>query len=405
MSEPSYIDLFCGSGGLSLGFKEAGFHCPLAIDSDPDAAATYRRNLGDQVRLEPINEGTILDQTSLIVGGPPCQGFSSAGARRSNDKRNTLVRVFSALVAQHRPLAFVFENVEGFLTADGGNRVFDLLVPLVDAGYRIHLRKLNTANYGVPQLRKRVIAIGGLGWDPEFPEATHMAFGAPGASNSHRHLPRCPTVGDALSGLPQPQSDPPGIPQGHYSRSTSEAYSERIHLLKQGQTMKDLPTMHWHASYSRRAHRRVMDGTPTERRGGPPAGIRRLREDQPAKAITGGAISEFVHPREDRFLTMRECARIQTFPDDFEFEGSPTSSILQIGNAVPPELAKTLALHLRARLQDLSEYRPVLEGALLSFHVTSASSTSPALKRVLDRVLTNFSNRARVVADQGQLWH
>ena len=115
---------------------------------------------------------------SVIAGGPPCQGFSSAGMRRTGDKRNTLVACFAQIVTRKRPRAFVFENVEGFLTAEGGKRVLDLLTPLVTAGYRIHLRKVNAANYGVPQHRKRVIAIGGLGWEPSFPEPTHSAHGA-----------------------------------------------------------------------------------------------------------------------------------------------------------------------------------------------------------------------------------
>src|SRR5208282_4786550 len=98
------------------------------------------------------------------------------------DKRNSLVACFAETVARMRPTAFLFENVEGFLTAEDGDRVVDLLEPLLGAGYRIHLRKVNAANYGVPQHRKRVIAIGGLGWEPTFPQATHAAFGAPGAA-------------------------------------------------------------------------------------------------------------------------------------------------------------------------------------------------------------------------------
>src|SRR5262249_1410791 len=144
---------------------------------------------------------------NVIVGGPPCQGFSSAGLRRPDDERNSLVRVFSRLVARAKPLAFMFENVEGFLTGSRGDFVVDLLEPLLSAGYRIHLRKVNAANFGIPQHRKRVVAIGGLGWDPTFPEPTHTAYGAPGAHLAAKRLPRGPSLADALKGLPRATLD------------------------------------------------------------------------------------------------------------------------------------------------------------------------------------------------------
>ena len=172
------VDLFCGAGGLSMGFQLAGFELLWAADNNEAAVRTYRANLGEHVVCRSIREDTEPPEAVVIAGGPPCQGFSSAGMRRPGDKRNTLVTCFAQIVARERPLAFVFENVEGFLTADDGNHVLDLLTPLVAAGYRIHIRKVNAANYGVPQHRKRVIAIGGLGWDPSFPEPTHSANGA-----------------------------------------------------------------------------------------------------------------------------------------------------------------------------------------------------------------------------------
>src|SRR5205085_9014239 len=141
--------------------------------------------------------------------GPPCQGFSSAGLRKNGDARNSLISKFAQLVTELRPSAFVFENVEGFLTAENGGRVFELLRPLINAGYRIHLRKVNAANYGVPQHRKRVVAIGGLGWDPSFPPPTHSAFGAPGAHRAVRGLRHAPTISDAFLGLPLPTTEAP----------------------------------------------------------------------------------------------------------------------------------------------------------------------------------------------------
>ena len=387
-STPKCVDLFCGAGGLSLGLRLAGFEAVCAVDHREPAVRTYRGNLGPHVRAENISDGIDLPFADVIAGGPPCQGFSSAGLRRQGDDRNTLVARFARIVARQRPLAFVFENVEGFLTSEDGAYVLDLLCPLVRAGYRIHLRKVNAANFGVPQHRKRVIAIGGLGWDPSFPEPTHSAFGAPGAALAANGHPPTPTLVKAMAGLLPPSMAEPGSPSGHFFRPLVGVDLERAKALKPGQRMADLPEELWHESYRRRAHRRVMDGTPTERRGGPPSGVRRLVADQPCKAITGGALSEFLHPTEDRNLTLRECARIQTFPDDFVFDGSVTEQAQLIGNAVPVLLAEVLGESLRADLE--AAVARDGEGRLLSFVPTLSSGMSPALERVTERVRSTF---------------
>lgn len=387
--KPSVIDLFCGAGGFSLGFQQSGFKLLEAFDHDTAAVDTHALNLGGHANQALITGGLALPSATVIIGGPPCQGFSSAGLRREGDNRNSLVRCFAEIVARSRPRAFVFENVEGFLTADEGQYVLDLLVPLVEAGYRIHLRKVNAANYGVPQHRKRVVAIGGLGWDPSFPKPTHSAYGAPGAHRvAGKHLERTPTLQEALCGLPQSTLSPPGAPQGHFHRPLDGLDLERARALKQGERMRDLPPNLWHASYRRRAYRRVMDGTPTERRGGAPCGFRRLVASDPSKAITGGALSEFLHPVDDRNLTLRECARIQTFPDNFTFCGSISQQAQMIGNAVPPRFAAHLASVLLRDLQaaTLSD----MPGALLTFIPTLADGTSPVLGRVIDLVTTLF---------------
>jgi DNA (cytosine-5)-methyltransferase 1 len=385
---PTIVDLFCGAGGLSMGFIEAGFRVLRSFDFVESAVETYRHNLGKHVALLDLSHDVELPKVDAIVGGPPCQGFSSAGMRRAGDLRNNLVARFASLVAQHRPSAFVFENVEGFLTAERGNRVFDLLRPLIAAGYRIHLRKINAANYGVCQHRKRVIAVGGLGWDPSFPEPTHAAFGAPGASLAGFCLPRTPTLGDALEGLPTPSTTFPGMPDGHYFKPLRDLDLERAKGLEPGQTMRDLPAELWHESYKRRAFRRVMDGTPTERRGGAPCGVRRLRLDEPSKAITSGAVSEFIHPVQHRPLTIRECARIQTFPDHFLFRGTQAEQVQLIGNAVPPLLAEVFA---RALAHDLLEAEVRYgRGELLSFVPTLSTGMSPVLSEIDRLVRSTF---------------
>lgn len=382
------VDLFCGAGGLALGFQRAGFHILRGFDHDEAAARTYVRNLGGHIVCETITVDTQLPQASVVIGGPPCQGFSSAGLRRSLDERNSLIKTFAYLVAKHRPKAFLFENVEGFLTADKGNRIIDLLTPLLSAGYRIHLRKVNAADYGIPQHRKRVVAVGGLGWNPTFPAPTHRSFGAPGSGLVEAPAPDAPTLADAISLLPPPTDSPPGDPPDHYFRPICAESTVRIRTLKPGQRMRDLPEDFQHPSYRRRAFRRVMDGTPTERRGGPPAGLLRLRWDEPCKAVTGGAKSELIHPCEDRFLTIRECAMIQTFPMRYEFVGAASQRIRQIGNAVPPKLAEVFARSLMTELDGAVTSHS--GGALLSFSPFHSNGISPALADVFDIISKEF---------------
>ena len=394
--KPSVVDLFCGCGGFSLGFERAGFRIIAAYDNWRPAVDTYNNNFQHAAQLVEISKTSELPKSTVIIGGPPCQGFSSAGLRKSHDERNTLVSIFSELVVHHKPDAFVFENVEGFLTGANGRFVFDLLVPLVEAGYRIHLRKVNAANYGTPQHRKRVVVIGGLGWDPSFPKSTHFAFGAPGAGLANgQHFPPSPTIAEALDCLPN------AVARGsdsnidffdHTYTSFNDVDMERARHLKPGQRMRDIPESMWHDSYRRRAHRRVMDGMPTERRGGAPAGLRRLSSNEPSKAITGGSLREYVHPIEDRPLTIRECARIQTFPDNFKLEGTQGEKIQMIGNSVPVLLSEIIAISL---MKDLGS--PLQKhncGALLSFIPTLSRGMSPVLTALCEEVRERFSSKA-----------
>lgn len=403
-SAATVVDLFCGAGGLSCGFINAGFEVLHAIDHWAPAVETYRRNNGTHVSCREIDATMSLPRSTVIAGGPPCQGFSSAGHRRNDDDRNSLVLEFAKIIAAKRPDAFVFENVEGFLTGADGTFVLELLNTVVDAGYWVHIRKVNAANFGVPQHRKRVIAIGGRGWAPDFPTATHRAFGAPGAELANeRHFPFCPSIGEALAELP-----PAAIRDCNAGDTCHEFVpldgddAARAKLLKQGQCMRDLPPELWHESYERRANRRVKDGTPTERRGGAPAGLRRLRADEPSKAITGGALRDFLHPTDDRMLTVRECAVLQTFGPNYQFAGTQAERIQQIGNAVPPRMAEAIASCLMNGLGSCSPTDDC-DGRLLSFIPTLSNGMSPILQRVVDRVQRRFSRETTVLV-QKQLW-
>lgn len=377
---------------MSLGFIRAGFDVVYSVDNYPAAIETYRENLGNHVACLDLAADVQLPKTDLIIGGPPCQGFSSAGVRRNGDTRNSLVNSYVDIILHNRPKAFVFENVEGFLTTEEGERVLDLLVPLIDAGYNIHLRKINAAEYGVPQHRKRVIGIGGLGWNPVFPLPTHRPFGAPGSFYKHHNLPPALTLHDALNGLSAPTDKAPENPQGHFFKPLNAVDFARAMLLMPGQTMRDLPLELRHDSYNRRANRRVQDGTPSDKRGGAPTGVRRLKFDEPSKAITGGARSEFLHPVEHRNLTIRECARIQTFPDNFVFKGTQADQIQLIGNAVPPLLAQVIGESLFTQINGLSLSTNYGErGHILSFIPTDSTGYSPVLKEVTRKVIKIFN--------------
>ena len=397
--EPKVLDLFCGAGGLSLGLKRAGFGISLAVDNWSHAQETFACNSPDvpflKADISQLKGADLLgpagiqgnEQPALIAGGPPCQGFSSAGKRRPGDPRNTLVGTFACLVAELKPHFFLFENVEGFLTMDRGAAVFALLDPILEAGYQVHLRKVNAANYGVPQLRKRVIVVGALGTVPSFPEPSHAAYGAPGAHLAGRNLTPTPTLQQTIGDLEKASLRF----NGHIREPLTGLDLQRCAALKPGQTMRDLPIGLQHDSYSRRANRRVRDGMPTERRGGAPAGLRRLRSDEPSKAITGAAVSEFLHPSIKGFLTIRECARLQTFPDEFEFIGTRSAQALLIGNAVPPRLAEAFGQSLIGDYHTSIASKTVsTEGRLLSFSPTLSTGMSPILCEVFSHVSKRY---------------
>lgn len=410
--QDTVISLFSGAGGFSLGFCQAGLKPIVAADVDADACQTYQNNLGiDSFNVDLSQSNTAFDKylaginkPLAIIGGPPCQGFSSAGIKNGNDNRNKLIFHYLEIVEKTRPRWFLFENVEGLLTSNNGLSVADLVREFVAIGYRIRLEKVNFAAYGLPQARKRVVIVGNcVGLDFVFPAATY-SFNA-GKHKSISSLPLSPTLDEALAGLGKLSlgrneeskyiTDEPLnaydalMRQENDFRRVSLHYSSIPENLQQlfakllpGQTMKDLPSEFWHSSFQRRAFRRVMDGTPTEKRGGAPSGIKRLYGDRNALTITSAAAREFIHPHENRPLTLREAARLQSFPDSYQFVGAAMSIARQIGNAFPPLAAKVFAQHI---IQLDGSYgadrrEPVDDhGALIGYHLTDATGMSPAL--------------------------
>jgi DNA (cytosine-5)-methyltransferase 1 len=293
------------------------------------------------------------------------------------------------------------ENVEGLLTANNGEYISEIVKVFIALRYHIRIEKIYAHEYGVPQRRKRVFIVGNnLGIPFRFPESTSPAKG-----KIFRLSER--TLRDAIGNLPEASKDETSLPYLNSSvepfekllRSSSLFISEhiappqgalqitRICYLKPGQTMKDMPEHLQHDSFRRRANRRVQDGTPSEKRGGAPSGLKRLIYDEPCLTITGSATREFIHPVADRPLTIRECARIQTFPDSFVFCGNSTDKIKMIGNAIPPLLAYYFANHILS-VYDFSGISQQ-KGGIISFSLTKTDTMSPALKKT-SNILSSY---------------
>ena len=392
---PSAISLFAGAGGCSLGFRQAGYKVLYANELDASAAETYMTNLHGtfvdkrdicEVDFERLAASLNLNAENLdiVIGGPPCQGFSTAGMRFWDDPRNQLLKQYVRALQTLRPKWFFMENVEGLLTMDTGQYLLEAAESFIRLGYKIRIEKIYAHEHGIPQRRKRVIILGNrLGLDFNFPAPVF---------NSHGRIFRksAITLRHALLGLPPVGGATTAGVSEHCTAPLDATQSARIEYLGPGQTMKDLPLHLQHASFQRRANRRVLDGTPSEKRGGAPSGLKRLHWDEPCLTITGAATREFVHPTENRCLTIRECARIQTFPDDFVFAGSQSDKIRQIGNAIPPLLAKRFAEHIaHIGFSPLGGYPR--EGGLLGFSLSKAEGQSPALRQTA-RLLSQFLN-------------
>jgi DNA (cytosine-5)-methyltransferase 1 len=413
--QPIALSLFAGAGGCSLGFKQAGYNIIYATDFDKSAIETYKTNFpetkADCIDVKSINFELLLQELKLckgevdiIIGGPPCQGFSTAGPRFWDDPRNHLLKQYVRAIEVIQPKWFLMENVEGLLTSNNGEYVKQSVNAFINLGYYIRLEKVYSHEYGVPQRRKRVLIVGNrLGIDFSFPSATTYSYG-----KIYRKSEL--TINHALKGLPKPS--PENTPLNyehdfsdgwayqlkskndlvteHFNPKLDEIQLQRITNLQQGQTMKDLPEYLQHPSFKKRAARRVMDGTPSEKRGGAPSGLKRLKLDEPSLTITGAAVREFVHPIENRCLTIRECARIQTFPDDFIFCGSNGDKIQQIGNAIPPLLAKVFAAHIKTF--GFNKVKAIDKGLLLDFVLTKSEGLSPSLQKT-EKLLTALKPR------------
>lgn len=414
------ISLFSGAGGCSLGFKQAGYSIIYATDINESAGKSYVTNFPDtKFENSDINDldfSSVLSKANMrageldiLIGGPPCQGFSTAGAKFWDDPRNSLLESYIKALQTIKPKWFLMENVEGLLTAKSGEYLFEAAKIFISLGYIIRIEKIYAQEYGVPQRRKRVIIIGNrLGKFFSFPESTIKLNG-----NIFRNSDI--TLQNAIGTLPLTSSDKEAeltyislpkdqfeyylrgsskIIKEHFSPTVSNIQLQRIMALSPGQTMKDMPENLQHESFKKRANRRVMDGTPIDKRGGAPSGIKRLIFNEPCLTITGAATREFIHPIYHRPLTIRECARIQTFPDDFIFYGNESEKIQQIGNAIPPLIARIFAENIRDQYGFTGAIS--VNGGLIDYTVTKAGAMSPALKKtcaLLDSLITNSAQK------------
>lgn len=346
MKSKSYniIDLFCGCGGFSLGFERAGFHVLLGIDVWKDALVTFSQNHkgsktlhADLSIISPKDAEPLLGDrpVDVIIGGPPCQGFSVAGKRIVEDLRNKLYKAFVAFVEYYKPKAFVLENVPNILSIGSGIIRDSIVEDFNNIGYTVEYKVLTASDYGVPQNRRRAIFVG-------FKNGHHFSFPEP------FDTPKV-TTKEALSDLPEF-----GISDG--DKYPYEIQSEYQKLMRKESTgvFNHQPTVHNQKTID--IISKVPDGgnykdLPSELQSTRKVHIAwtRLNSRKPSFTIDTGHRHHF-HYCYNRIPTARESARIQSFPDDFVFFCSRTSQLKQIGNAVPPLMGEAIAHSLLNQL-------------------------------------------------------
>ena len=345
---PIGIDIFSGAGGLSLGAEMAGFDVRLAVEKDKCAAETYRRNHpatmlleGDIHDIDPLEHLHLLpnENVTIVFGGPPCQGFSTSNTMTRNmmNPNNSLFEEFVRFVSVLQPEWFVFENVEGFVHFENGKIKNKVEECFREMGYNVTSKVLWASDYGVPQRRNRFFMVGNrLGIDFQFP----VPFGT------------VITVEEAIGDLPDlvnGQMDAslsyklPARRASDYARqmrngskrsrqnfvSRNEDYViERYHYIGQGENWRSIPReLMQNYANTANCHSGIY---------------KRLRANEPSIVISNYRKNMLIHPTQDRGLSVREAARLQSFPDKFVFSGSLMHIQQQIGNAVPPLLAKAV---------------------------------------------------------------
>ena len=333
----TFIDLFAGCGGLSLGFEMVGFRNMLAIDNWEDALKTYTYNRKDanvlcadlmSIAPQKIKQKYSISDIDVIIGGPPCQGFSVAGKRIIEDDRNKLYKAFVGFVECFRPKAFVMENVPNILSMGNGIVKDSIIKDFEELGYKVSVQVLTASDYGVPQNRRRAVFVGlANGEKFDFPRPFE------GEKISSYEALCDLTEGSVVDGSPY-QTEPICDFQRYARKNSSGIYNHEITIhnektkkiiamVPDGGNYKDLPVG---LQQTRKVH----------------IAWTRLNSKRPSITIDTGHRHHF-HYKWNRIPTVRECARIQSFPDNFKFIGIKTSQLKQVGNAVPPLLAEAIA--------------------------------------------------------------
>lgn len=332
MKRLTYIDLFSGAGGFALGFDKMGFKNLFSIDIEPSFCETYRENFPDHVLIEKdIAKLTkeeiikIINKTKVdvIIGGPPCQGFSMAGnigRKFLNDPRNQLFKEFARIVEIVKPNYFVMENVARLYTHNKEKTKEEIIARFNSMGYTVDCKIINSAEYGVPQVRKRVIFIGNKkGNSIVFPEKEVKTY---------------ITVKDALEELSAINPDGQTIPN-HEAMNHSEQMLQKMSYVTDGGNRLEIP----------------QSIRPTS---GDIRKYIKYDSSKPSICITGDMRKVF-HYSQNRALTVRELARLQSFPNNFSFKGSRISQQQQVGNAVPPLMAASIAKAIKKMIKNDDE--------------------------------------------------
>ena len=341
--KPNAVEIFSGGGGLAVGLREVGFETVAAVEVEPHAAATFKANhpsvqvFRQDVRtitgamLESIASGSI----DALAACPPCQGFSSLTSKwRREDDRNALVSEVGRLATELRPKAIMMENVPGL--AKRGKPLFDtLLKELEDLGYETNWSVLQVADYGVPQRRRRLVMLAGMGFTIHMPEPTHSRTGDDGKSKWR-------TVRETIEGMEEPVTFHEAKEHGgaqafdwHVVRQLSPANVERLKHSRPGGNREDIPE-----DLRVPCHRDGYKGFPNV--------YGRMVWDEPSGTITAGCTTpskgRFGHPERDRTISLKEAALLQTFPPDYRFETPHFERACEIvGNALPPLFAEAVA--------------------------------------------------------------
>jgi DNA (cytosine-5)-methyltransferase 1 len=334
MTPIAVFDFFSGCGGTSLGLRDAGMNIVGGLDSDEDAADTFRENFPEagfierdirEVAIDEVHQLVPAGQPLLLSGCAPCQPFSKQNRFRSQsdpDGKRTLLREFQKFVVALEPDYVVVENVPGLQKIENEGPFYDFIKALSERDYQIDWGILSALNYGVPQVRKRLVLVASLKNEVKLPSATH----GPG-------LEPAPVVKDYIWGLPRleaGESDPDD--PDHAAMNLSKLNIERISTTLEGKGRESWPphlVLDCHRGHD--GHSDVYG---------------RLAWDKPAAAITTRCLSysngRFGHPVDNRAISLREAACLQTFPCSFRFRGSLLSRGRQVGNAVPPLMAQAV---------------------------------------------------------------